>query len=467
MRIRHVPDTFEKLQVLGGMATDDVLSRPEPTSRTSTPYTSARRNSAPGVYKASMPNGKKISLMRVMFTDFCKYDCHYCPNSNWVPRKRYAFKVDELANAFAEMRRRHTVSGLFLSSGIAGSSSKTTERMLKVIEVIRKKQGFQGYVHMKVMPGTERQFVEEAHRLGTRLSVNIETPTGEMLSRISPMKDMQRDILEPMGWVDDLNRRNGPGKGVVGQATQMVVGAANESDWDIFRRIDQLYGDWQFKRIQESVLLAVPANTAHAARRTSRHAHDPGAQAVPGRLAETSLPILQRRTEAGVRPERVSASRRRSEDVDRPEEPRRLSDRRERGKRGAATACAWGWADFGEADTEQPSEALDRHLARPAGNGSGAQAGVAFSEVPWPPTAYGKAAPAGPVRRSRKGEAPADGGRRTEHGRTVWSGHVLCRLPALRYAGASWELETVRGACPFRHARAPCPFIRLRGRFRM
>ena len=252
MRIKHVPDTFEKLQVLGGMATDDVLSRPEPTSRTRSPYTSARRNAVPGVYKASMPNGKKISLMRVMFTDFCKYDCHFCPNSNWVPRRRYAFKVDELANAFGELHRRHTVSGLFLSSGIAGSSSKTTERMLKVIDAVRSKQGFQGYIHMKVMPGTDRQFVEEAHRLGTRLSVNIETPTGEMLSRISPMKDMQRDILDPMGWVDDMIRRNGPGNGAVGQATQMVVGAANESDWDIFQRIDQLYGDWNFKRVYYS-----------------------------------------------------------------------------------------------------------------------------------------------------------------------------------------------------------------------
>ena len=257
MRIKHVPDTFEKLQVLGGMATDDVLSRPEPSSRTHTPYTSARRNAVPGVYKASMPNGKKMSLMRVMFTDFCKYDCHYCPNSNWVPRKRYAFKVDELANAFGELHRRHTGSGLFLSSGIAGSSSKTPERMLKVIDVIRRKQGFRGYIHMKVMPGTERQYVEEAYRLGTRLSINIETPTPEMLAKISPMKDMRRDILEPMSWVDEMMRRgNGRGdgraEGAVGQATQMVVGAADESDWDIFQRMDQLYSDWNFKRVYYS-----------------------------------------------------------------------------------------------------------------------------------------------------------------------------------------------------------------------
>ena len=250
MLIRHTPDTFEKLHILSGMASDDILSRPAPGRTTPAPYTSARRNPAPGVYKAAMPNGKFINLMRVMFTDFCKMDCHYCPNSHWVPRKRYAFKVDELANAFMEMRRRYMVDGLFLSSGIAGSGSKTTERLLKVVDAIRNKHGFKGYIHMKVMPGTDYQLVEAAYRLGTRLSVNIETPTIEMMRRLSKMKDMQRDILDPMSWVDKLIKSNPQGKGVtVGQATQMVVGAADESDWDIFERIDQLYGEWNFKRV--------------------------------------------------------------------------------------------------------------------------------------------------------------------------------------------------------------------------
>lgn len=256
MLVKRAPDTFEKLHALTGMASDDILSRPQPGERRRAPYALRERSPAPGVYKARMPNGKTISLMRVMYTDFCKYDCHYCPNSTWVPRKRFAFKPDELAAAFDEMRRRHMVSGLFLSSGIFGNGSKTTERLLKVIEIIRKKQGFRGYVHMKVMPDTEKQYVEEAYRLGTRLSINIESPTPEMLSRISPMKEMRRDILEPMRWIDDMmredDRRGGPARGAVGQATQMVVGAADESDWDIFERIDQLYSDWNFKRVYYS-----------------------------------------------------------------------------------------------------------------------------------------------------------------------------------------------------------------------
>ena len=250
MLIRHVPDTYEKLTILGGMASDDILSTPEggrSGSGTRLPNSHPKKNPVPGVYRAAMPNGKFINLMRVMFTDFCKMDCAFCPNSHWVPRKRYAFKIDELARTFMELHQRHTVEGLFLSSGVAGTGSKTTERLVKVVEIIRQKYGFKGYIHMKVMPGTEYQYVEAAYRLGTRLSVNIETPTVEMMRKLSSMKDLERDILAPMSWIDKLTR--GETNGAVGQVTQMVVGAADESDRDIFNRIDQLYAEWNLKRV--------------------------------------------------------------------------------------------------------------------------------------------------------------------------------------------------------------------------
>ena len=121
MLVRHSPDAYEKLRLLGGMATDDVLTA-ETKHRVNVPrnaYSQARNRNLPaGVYRAAMPNGRSISLMRVMFTDFCKYDCAYCPNSTWVPRKRYAFKVEELAGLFMQLYERQTVEGLFLSSGI-------------------------------------------------------------------------------------------------------------------------------------------------------------------------------------------------------------------------------------------------------------------------------------------------------------------------------------------------------------
>ena len=250
MLIKRAPDAYEKLQILGAMASDDILSPPGKQNggnASRRPYSSSEKNPMPGVYKAALPNGKHINLMRVMFTDFCKMDCAFCPNSHWVPRRRYAFKVDELANTFMELHRRHTVDGLFLSSGVAGSGSQTTERLVKVVDIIRRKYGFKGYIHMKVMPGTAFEYVEAAHRLGTRLSVNIETPTTTHMQKLSAMKDLERDILAPMLWIDKLTRSSTGG--AVGQATQLVVGAADESDWDIFQRMDQLYTDWNLKRV--------------------------------------------------------------------------------------------------------------------------------------------------------------------------------------------------------------------------
>jgi predicted DNA-binding helix-hairpin-helix protein len=249
MLIQQTPGTFEKVQALGSMATDDVLSPPAGATNvlSKAPYSVSERNPIPGVYRAQMPDGKSISLLRVMFTDFCKMDCHYCPNSHWVPRKRFSFKVDELAGLFHDMQSREVVAGLFLSSGVAGSGSKTTEKLLQVVETIRKRHGFTGYIHMKVMPGTERHLVEEAYRLATRVSVNIETPTVAHMHRLSRMKDLERDILDPMRWVVKLDEQYGDG--AAGQATQMVVGAAGESDRDIYLRMDQLYRQWKLKRV--------------------------------------------------------------------------------------------------------------------------------------------------------------------------------------------------------------------------
>ena len=266
MLIKSAPDRYDKLRILGGMAAaDDLLgggrmpsaaadsykgkfaSGDAATGPNRVAYSDPRKNPAPGIYRASLPNGKHINLMRVMFTDFCKMDCAYCPNSVYVPRKRFAFKREELAATFMELHQRLAVDGLFLSSGIAGDGSKTTQRLVETIELIRNKHQFKGYIHLKVMPGASRELVERAHRLGSRLSVNIETPEPEMMRRISPHKDLQKDILEPMAWIDELTRQ-GSG-GAVGQATQFVVGAADESDRQIYRRVGQMYADWNLKRV--------------------------------------------------------------------------------------------------------------------------------------------------------------------------------------------------------------------------
>ena len=112
MLIKRTPDRYEKLHILGGMATDDILTGGKVTTGTDrVAYSDLRKNPTAGVYRSSLPNGKKINLMRVMFTDFCMMDCAYCPNSIYVSRKRYAFKREELASTFMELQSRGTVDG--------------------------------------------------------------------------------------------------------------------------------------------------------------------------------------------------------------------------------------------------------------------------------------------------------------------------------------------------------------------
>ena len=262
MLIQRTPDVYEKLQHLGGMASDDILAPPSKLDsaapRPDWHGIAARGGVTPhaGVYRAAMPNGKRISLMRVMFTDHCIMDCHYCPNSYWVPRKRYGFKVDELAKLFDELHSRHTVDGLFLSSGIFKDPNATQERLLNVVEAIRTRYKFNGYIHLKVMPGTnENALIEAGQRLGTRLSINMESPTREHLERVSGMKDFDNGIVAPMRRISDLMQETYGG--AVGQATQLVVGAANESDWDIYSRMRSLYGDFGFKRVYYSAFRPV------------------------------------------------------------------------------------------------------------------------------------------------------------------------------------------------------------------
>ena len=263
MLIKSTPDVYEKLRHLGGMATDDILSPAERTDGTTRPSAGGERvgprgGATPhaGVYKAAMPNGKRISLMRVMFTDHCIMDCHYCPNSHWVPRRRYGFKVDELARLFNEMHQRHMVDGLFLSSGIFKNPNATQERLLDVVDAVRSRYGFRGYIHLKVMPGTnDESLLEASQRLGARLSINIESPSAEHLRKISKMKDFDKGIIDPMGRISDLMQEHYGG--AVGQATQMVVGAADESDWDIYERMTSLYGNYGFKRVYYSAFRPV------------------------------------------------------------------------------------------------------------------------------------------------------------------------------------------------------------------
>ncbi len=215
-------------------------------------------NRAPArfIFRAAMPGGGSISLFKVLLTNVCTNDCAYCANQVGRDIRRTSFSPEELARLFMQLHSRKLVQGLFLSSGVAGNASLTMESMVKTVEILRHRYKFQGYIHLKILPGASFDYVEEGCRLANRVSVNMEAPTVQHLSKLSSRKDLYQGILEPMHWVKRLKAADDrlvPS----GQTTQFVVGAAGETDLDILRTTTALYHELELRRIYFSAFRPV------------------------------------------------------------------------------------------------------------------------------------------------------------------------------------------------------------------
>lgn len=199
------------------------------------------------IYPAALPSGKKVFLLKILLSNACSRDCLYCVNRRSNHVRRYSLSPEELAGVFMELLRRERVTGLFLSSAIPDTASRSMERMIKAVEILRLRHRFRGYIHLKILPGAARDLVERAVTLATRVSVNMECPTAGTLARVASDKDLMEQILRPIGWIrqiiDGLERRR------CDQTTQFVVGAAGESDKQILARSAQLYSDARMSRI--------------------------------------------------------------------------------------------------------------------------------------------------------------------------------------------------------------------------
>jgi predicted DNA-binding helix-hairpin-helix protein len=199
---------------------------------------------AVGVTKVRLPGGKSMGMMRVMQTNACSLACGYCPTFCGGEVKRATLAPEEIASAFAEARRRGIADGLFLTSGVPGRPERATDRMLATIEVLRRREGFRGYVHVKMLPGAERAQVERAVQLATRVSVNLEAPADGYVKRLAPDKDLSGDLLPKLELAGRLSReaareRGGPGARA-STTTQFVVGAAGERDREILAVVARL-----------------------------------------------------------------------------------------------------------------------------------------------------------------------------------------------------------------------------------
>jgi putative DNA modification/repair radical SAM protein len=222
-----------------------------------------------GICHAYAPDGRCISLLKILLTNFCIYDCAYCVNrvSSNTPRAR--FSVEEAVDLTLGFYKRNYIEGLFLSSGIIRDADYTMEAMVRVARTLREVHDFRGYIHLKVIPEASPALVNEAGLYADRLSINIELPRDESLARLAPEKD-PAGIRKAMGAVrlgaeaarEPARRAAPPRFAPAGQSTQMIVGADQASDGEILKRSEALYGAYRLRRVYYSGFSPIPDASA-------------------------------------------------------------------------------------------------------------------------------------------------------------------------------------------------------------
>lgn len=273
MRIQESMDLYDKLQILTDAAKYDVACTSSGTDRKGDGTGMGNCEKA-GICHSFSADGRCISLLKILFTNECIYDCKYCINrrTNDVPRA--SFTPDEVCRLTMEFYRRNYIEGLFLSSGVLVSPDDTMELLYATLYKLRYECNFQGYIHVKAIPGASRELVERLGFLADRMSVNLELPTAEGLKALAPHKTRKK-ILEPMRLVQTKMVENKQEiriyKGGVrfvpaGQSTQMIIGATPETDYQIIRVAQALYQKFDLKRVFYSAFVHVNEDAALPAR---------------------------------------------------------------------------------------------------------------------------------------------------------------------------------------------------------
>ena len=215
-----------------------------------------------GICHSYTPDGRCVSLLKILLTNFCIYDCQYCINrrSSNVPRARFA--VEEVVKLTQDFYLRNYIDGLFLSSGIIQSADYTMEQLVAVARQLREVHQFRGYIHLKTIPDADPKLIEEAGRWADRLSVNIELPTHDSVTRLAPEKSVHT-IKLAMGSIrrkldEKAEEPRLPSFAPAGQSTQMIVGADASDDHTILNTAETLYGSYKLKRVYYSAFSPIP-----------------------------------------------------------------------------------------------------------------------------------------------------------------------------------------------------------------
>jgi putative DNA modification/repair radical SAM protein len=259
-----------KLEILADAAKYDASCASSGTEQRDSRDGKGLGSTAPGmgICHSYAPDGRCISLLKILLTNACHYDCLYCVNraSSNVPRAR--FTIDEVVKLTLDFYRRNYIEGLFLSSGIIRNSDYTMEQVVAVARKLREQHHFRGYIHLKTIPEADEALIAEAGKYADRLSINIETPLEASLARLAPQKD-GRAIRRTMGRlrlkldeVQEAGKIAGKPKpprfAPAGQSTQMIVGADDANDRIILDTSSKLYGSYKLKRIYYSAFSPIP-----------------------------------------------------------------------------------------------------------------------------------------------------------------------------------------------------------------
>jgi predicted DNA-binding helix-hairpin-helix protein len=204
------------------------------------------------IHMTAAPGGKRIPLLKAMLTTACEMNCRYCAFTSQRNYRRFTFKPQELADVFFSIYQKGWVEGIFLSTGIFNGGAYTQDKLLDTAEILRHQLGYRGYLHLKIMPGSEKDQLLQAMRLADRVSVNLEATSEPRLASLAPRKRFQEQLLQPLKWMEEIRTNQSPTLAWKGRwsssSTQFVVGPAGETDLELISLTASLTKEWGLKR---------------------------------------------------------------------------------------------------------------------------------------------------------------------------------------------------------------------------
>ena len=264
-------DTREKLEILADAAKYDASCASSGTAkRNSKDGKGLGSTEGMGICHAYAPDGRCISLLKILLTNSCIFDCHYCINRKSSNVRRARFTAKEVVDLTIAFYKRNYIEGLFLSSGIIASSNYTMEQMVEVARSLREDHHFRGYIHLKTIPDADPELVHQAGLYADRVSINVELPTANGLKRLAPEKDgvrIETAMAEVKASIIDgkdakAKYKSAPKFAPAGQSTQMIVGADAATDGDIVRKASTLYDRFGLRRVYYSAFSPIPDASA-------------------------------------------------------------------------------------------------------------------------------------------------------------------------------------------------------------